>query len=50
MNVCAAGESLKNELSGAGEGINAPILLVCESVFGVASMGAYSAYAPIDAP
>jgi hypothetical protein len=34
----------------AEEGINATILLVFESVFGVASMDTYNEYAPIDAP
>ena len=34
----------------AEEGINATILLAFESVFGVASMGTYNTYAPIDAP
>jgi hypothetical protein len=29
---------------------NAPILLVFESVFTVASMGTYNEYAPIEAP
>jgi len=32
------------------EETNAPILLVFESVFRVASMGVYNKYAPIDAP
>ena len=32
------------------EETNEPILLVFESVFGVASMGTYNQYAPIEAP
>jgi hypothetical protein len=32
------------------EETNVPILLVFESVFGVASMGTYNQYAPIEAP